>query len=424
MKTFTLLVFSHPHLKYVQSLVSFSDAVIMSDTTFETLEEFLECVHIFVLTCPLTDKYSKQHVTSTLRNGLQIAEEIGCDRVFVIGDVHLLNDSLRSPYLSTIYISSDNTLAIKPPNIVSTITIRKDTVSFLKHILARHEEFQYLDLIREVLTTGSLRKTRNGNVKSVFGKQLTFDLTRFPLYTTKKMFLRGIFEELKFFLLGYTDSKLLEQKGVNIWKGNTSREFLDTLGFTHRREGDMGPMYFFNVLHYGTEYIDCETDYQNRGFNQFEYVLHQLRTDPNSRRIIFTTYNPLNAHQGVLFPCHGLLTQFYVEDQRLSCSVTLRSNDLICGNPFNVASYALLVYIMCQLLDNKYQPGKLILHLNDVHIYEPHFDVAKEQLCREPYPFPRLSFRKQFFSVQELNWEDIILEEYQSYPSFKVHMIP
>ena len=414
---------------FFKTLTTFSEtsknAVIMGLNTFNALGVLSDRIVIVVTATSLHVNHRFLHVTSRLNNALQIAGEIGCDRVFVVGGRQLFQTALQSSYLECIYqlsatgVSSNKLLTPVPPG---ASEIRLPT--HVKYLLPLHEEFQYLHLLRRVLTDGSTRKTRNGVVRSLFGEQLTFDLQHFPLYTTKKMFLRGVFEELKFFLLGCTNSKILEEKGVNIWQANTSRHFLDSMGFPDRKEGDMGPMYFFNVLHYGADYVDCDTDYSGQGYNQFEYVLHQLRTDPHSRRILFTTFNPLNAQRGVLYPCHGLITQFYVEADKLSCSVTIRSNDLICGNPFNVASYALLVYIMCQLLDNIYQPGKLIMFINDAHIYEQHLEVAHQLLTREPYPFPTLSFRKPIHTVADMEWSDVILSNYRCHPPMKVNMVP
>jgi len=302
---------------------------------------------------------------------------------------------------------------------------------FLEKANKKTDENQYLDLLRKIIETGHRRLTRNGYTYSLFGEQLTFDLSRFPLYTTKKMFMRGIFEELKMFLLGKTDSKYLESKGVNIWRLNTTREFLDSVNLKHYREGDLGSMYFFNVKHFGAKYLGCDKDYTNEGYDQFKYVMDLLKKDPYSRRCIFTTFNPLNVNEGVLYPCHGLLCQFYVEDEhRLSCSMTMRSNDVLCGNPFNVSSYALLVYIMCELLNNdeeyegpKFKPGKLVMFMNDVHLYEEQLEQAKEQLRREPFEFPTLKFKKTFKVIEDLEWEDVLIEGYKSHEAIKVTMI-
>jgi thymidylate synthase len=302
-----------------------------------------------------------------------------------------------------------------------------------------HDEYQYLDLLQKIIETGHKRQTRNAITYSIFGEKLEYDLSEsFPILTTKRVFLRGVFEELKFFLLGKTDSKWLEERAVNIWKPNTTREFLDSVGLNHYREGTMGPMYFYNVFHYGHPYEGPDADYTNKGFDQFEYVMNLLKTDPYSRRIIMTTYNPLVAREGVLFPCHGLTIQFYVSETvndnktvySLSCSMLQRSIDHACGLPFNLSSYSLLVYIICEFLNNdstytglRFVPGKLIMFLNDLHLYEEHLNQSKEQLKRTPFPFPKLQFKKKFSKIEELEFDDIELVNYQCHPTIKYQMI-
>lgn len=182
------------------------------------------------------------------------------------------------------------------------------------------EEMQYLNLLNDIITKGHYRQTRNSKTWSLFGCNMKFDLSdgKFPLLTTKKMFLRGIFEELKFFLLGFTDTKLLEEKGVNIWKGNTCKEFIESLKLPYR-EGDMGPMYGFQLRHFGAEYEGCEYNYDNKGVDQFKMVLDTLKKDKFSRRIMMTTFNPSQVQLGVLPPCHGITIQFGIKGENGLC---------------------------------------------------------------------------------------------------------
>lgn len=300
-----------------------------------------------------------------------------------------------------------------------------------------HEEYQYLDLLQKIIDKGHKRQTRNAITYSLFGEKLEYDISEFfPISTTRQMFFRGIFEELKFFLLGKTDTKWLEERGVNIWKGNTSREFLDSVGLTEYREGTMGPMYFYNVFHYGHPYEGPDADYNTnyKGFNQFEYVMNLLKTDPYSRRIIFTVYNPVIAHLGVLFPCHSLLCQFYVEEgHKLTVSMTQRSNDLCVANNFNCCSYSLLVYIMCELLNNdesyvgqKFSPGRVIMNINDAHIYSDHLENAKIQISRKPLHPPKLRFKKKIMKLEDIEhfeFTDIEMIDYQCHSPLKFQMI-
>jgi dihydrofolate reductase/thymidylate synthase len=295
-----------------------------------------------------------------------------------------------------------------------------------------HEEYQYLNILQELIDHGDKRKTRNAITYSMFGKKMEFDLSKgFPLITTKKVFMRGVFEELVFFLKGDTNTLHLEQKGVNIWRQNTSREFLDSVGLKDYAVGDMGNMYGFIFKYYAADYKGCDVNYTGQGIDQIDYCLDLLKKDPYSRRIIMTSYDVSKAPKGCLFPCHGLCIQWYVEKgHRLSCSMTQRSVDWGCGLPFNLASYSLWIHIFCELLNNdikytgpKFIPGKLIMFFNDLHIYEEHIDLLKEQIKREPYHFPQLSFKKKFTNISQLEWTDINLENYKSHPAIPLKMV-
>jgi thymidylate synthase len=292
------------------------------------------------------------------------------------------------------------------------------------------EELNYLQLMEDSIIKGDYRSTRNGNTYSLFGKSLEFDIQHsFPLLTTKKVFFRGIIEELLFFLHGKTDSKILEQKSINIWKPNTTKEFIASRKLNYR-EGDMGPMYGFNWLHFGAKYEGCDSDYTGVGFNQLEMVLKLLKEDPTSRRIMMTTYNPMTAEEGVLYPCHGIVVQFYVNIQNdsndipihyVSCSMTQRSADIACGVPYNIASYAALVCIICKYLGSNYKPDRLIINLGDVHLYEEHIREALIQIKREPKQFPKLEINK-FEKIEELTYEHFNLIDYNCHEPIKFVM--
>lgn len=333
----------------------------------------------------------------------------------------------------------------------------------------------YLDILKELVYEAkkTLKEGRNGKTYSVFGKQLKFNLkNQLPIVTTKKVFFRGIIEELLFILNGKTNTKELESKKVNIWKQNTSREFLDKIGKNYE-EGEMGPMYGYNIRYYGKPYPDKQplnVD-QQPYFDQLQNVINLLINDPNSRRIIYTTYNPLNSEQGVLYPCHGLIVQFYVtivgDVRYVKLHVYQRSADILLGLPFNITSYAVLAYILCDHInaiisdkkesgsniksgdsggagrsvdsgagssiasstsgvygnrsadcksidgDDKiiYKPDELIISLGDVHLYEEHLEAAKLQLTRQPFILPTLSI-KPFKAIEELTYDHFILNNY------------
>ena len=271
-------------------------------------------------------------------------------------------------------------------------------------------ELQYLSLLSEVYYFGNYTTGRNGLVKSLFGKNLTFNLTKeFPLLTTKKMFLRGIVEELLFFIKGQTDSKILEAKGVHIWKMNTEET-----------NGLMGPMYGSQWRHFNAplENFNPETSIYEGGFDQFIDVIHKLKTDPKSRRILMTTFNPAQAKDGVLYPCHSIVNQFYVDGEYLDMTCYNRSSDLFLGLPFNIASSSLLLMIIAQHSDLKLKPRFLHLYLGDCHIYESHDVAVMTQLSRVPKKPPTMNL-----SPDISKFEDFHLQEYESYPTIKVDMV-
>ncbi len=287
------------------------------------------------------------------------------------------------------------------------------------------EEQGYLDLLQEILEKGDYRQTRNGATYSLFGRTLRFNLKhQFPLLTTKKMFFRGIIEELLFFLRGNTNSKLLEQKNINIWKGNTSKEFIQSRNLPYE-EGDMGPMYGFQWLHFNAKYEGMNKNYKGEGYNQLEKVIELLKNDPYNRRILMTTYHPSMAEEGVLYPCHGIVTQFYCREENgkkmISCYTYLRSNDMFLGSPFNIASYAALVYILCEYLGDEYQPDELIMGIGDCHIYEEHVEQCREQIKRKPKLFPQMKIEMKG-EIQDLEFSHFELSNYDFHPTIKADM--
>lgn len=299
-------------------------------------------------------------------------------------------------------------------------------------MLTNPEEQQYLNLLNEIITKGHYRPTRNSNTWSLFGKTMEFDLNKgFPLLTTKKVFFRGVFEELLFFLKGDTNAKHLSDNGVKIWEGNTSREFLDKNGLGHYEVGDMGGMYGYNFLHFGYPYAGMNTNYDQKGFNQIEYCLKLLKTDPYSRRILLTSFNPSTANTGVLYPCHSIVIQFYVDgDNKLSASCYNRSQDFLLGNPFNLCSTSLLIHMFCEVINNdpnyignKLLPGRLLMNMGDVHIYQDHYSESIRQILRDPHPFPQIKFNRKVTDLIEFKFTDIELIDYTSYPNIPAKMV-
>jgi len=310
------------------------------------------------------------------------------------------------------------------------IELKNDEVLFINN--QNKEEQEYLNVMTDLLINGTKTETRNGVTFSKFGTSLEFDLKNgYPLLTTKKMFFKGVCEELLFFLRGDTNSKHLEEKGIKIWEKNTDRKFLDSMGFTEREEGDMGPMYGFQWRHFNANYTGCESDYNGKGLDQLSYVLNELKTNPHSRRIIMTTYNPLQAKDGVLFPCHGISIQFNVTEVDDSYIVNLsqnqRSADYFLGLPFNIASYALLLELVCHQLnretDKKYVPGKIVLFLGDYHIYDTHRNQCIRQIQRYPMRFPRIKLNPTKTKLEDFELGDFEIIDYNSYPGILAEMV-
>lgn len=291
------------------------------------------------------------------------------------------------------------------------------------------EEQNYLDLVKHILENGNNKSDRTGiGTKSIFGAQLRFSLEngKIPLITTKKIFIKGVIEELLFFIRGERDTKKLESKGVNIWKGNTSREFLDKRGLSHYKEGDMGPMYGVLWRNFGQKSSCCHCDFDGcqdgNGIDQLSNCLELIKTDPDSRRIIVTAHDPTVTKDSVLYCCHNYF-QFYVNDGKLSCHFLMRSNDLILGAGFNFASYAILTHLMAKASGLK--TGELIYSVGDVHVYNNTVEGVKLQLSREPYPFPTLKINKEISSIKDmesLEFSDFEIENYIHHPAIKMEM--
>ncbi|KAI0249623.1 thymidylate synthase [Lactifluus subvellereus] len=295
-----------------------------------------------------------------------------------------------------------------------------------------HDELQYLNLIRTVLDTGELRpdRTGTGTISLFAPPSLRFSLANstLPLLTTKRTFLRGIIEELLWFTKGQTDSTLLSTKGVKIWDGNGSKEFLEKRGLGHRRAGDLGPVYGFQWRHFGADYVDADADYSGKGVDQLRDVIRKIKEDPTDRRIIMSAWNPADIPLMALPPCH-MMCQFYVHlppqdtptaARRLSCLMYQRSADLGLGIPFNIASYALLTHMIARVTDT--EPHELIIQLGDAHVYRDHVDALNVQLPRQPRAFPTLRWSRDIIDIEDFTYEDFIVEGYDPHPAIAMKM--
>ncbi|KAM6900560.1 thymidylate synthase [Xenentodon cancila] len=279
----------------------------------------------------------------------------------------------------------------------------------------------YLDLVEYIMQIGRKKGDRTGTgVISVFGAQVRYSLRdQFPLLTTKRVFWKGILEELLWFIKGSTNAKELSEKGVKIWDANGSRAFLDNLGFTDREEGDLGPVYGFQWRHYGAEYKDMQTDYTGQGVDQLQNIIDTIKKNPEDRRIIMCAWNPKDLPLMALPPCHALC-QFYVCDGELSCQLYQRSADMGLGVPFNIASYALLTYMIAHITGLK--AGDFVHTLGDAHVYLNHIEPLREQLKREIRPFPKLRIKRKVERIDDFCAEDFEICDYNPHPTIKMQM--
>lgn len=294
--------------------------------------------------------------------------------------------------------------------------------SFLpKMIFEKHEEYMYLKLVQEILSDGTSKDDRTGTgTLSKFGCQMRFNLRRtFPLLTTKKVFWRGVVEELLWFLSGSTNAKVLQERGIHIWDGNASRDYLDSVGLTGREEGDLGPVYGFQWRHFGARYTDMHADYTGQGFDQLLDVIDKIKNNPDDRRIILSAWNPSDLKLMALPPCH-MFAQFYVANGELSCQMYQRSADMGLGVPFNIASYALLTCMIAHVCD--LFPGDFVHVLGDAHVYRTHIRPLQEQLQKLPKPFPILKINPEKKNIDSFVAADFELMGYDPHEKIEMKM--
>ena len=257
---------------------------------------------------------------------------------------------------------------------------------------------QYLDLLQHILDTGVQKHDRTGTgTISCFGYQMRFDLQKgFPLVTTKKVHTKSIIHELLWFLKGETNINYLKENGVSIWN-----EWA-------KENGELGPVY-------GKQWRSWEGK-DGRVVDQVSDLVKQIKTNPDSRRLIVSAWNVTELSEMALMPCHTLF-QFYVANGKLSCQLYQRSADVFLGVPFNIASYALLTLMIAQVCD--LEPGEFVHTFGDVHIYNNHIEQVKLQLSRTPFPLPTMKLNPSVKNIFDFKFEDFTLENYQSHPAIK-----
>ena len=286
-----------------------------------------------------------------------------------------------------------------------------------------HPEYQYLNLIRNIINNGDEISGRNGKIKSVFGNTMKFSLKNntIPILTTKKMAWKTCLKELFWFIDGNTDNKSLKKENVTIWNKNASRQFLDSRNLNYR-EDDLGPVYGHQWRFFNAEYDSCESSYENKGVDQLQNIIDKLQhpEEKYSRRLIMSAWNPCQLNEMALPPCH-VLSQFSVNSKNeLSCALYQRSGDMGLGIPFNIASYSFLTHILAKHCGLK--PKEFIHFIGDAHIYDAHQKALEIQILHEPYNFPKIEINQKHENINNYSISDINIYNYKHHKNIKMEM--
>lgn len=438
------------------------NAVIMGRKTFESIGKPLnDRINVVISTTMTPMNSTNSHeskesvaVFKTIELALEwLNNHKQLDRISVIGGAQIYNSFLHNPTLRSLVTGVYTTVfyteypsdtyfdvgTLKTHFDLSQHAIDRDikiyttnnvvetvTLEFAYYTRKNYEEMAYLNLLRKIIENGiprNFERTSIGTMAS-FGERLEFDLSRgFPLMTSRRTPFKTIARELLWFLSGSTDASVLQNQGVQIWNGNTSREFLNKRGLEHLPEGDLGSGYGFQWRHFGATYVNCKTDYTGKGIDQIQQAIDLILHDPESRRIIVTAWNPAQETSTALMPCHCFF-QFFVDTSvtpnRLDCMLYQRSCDLVLGVPFNIASYSLLTYMIASVTGKT--PGRFIHIMGDSHVYKNHLNGVKELLTRTPTTFPKLTLTHVPSTVFDFKEEYFVLENYRPLPPIKFDM--
>ena len=402
--------------------------VLNNDETIETIYIIGGTrLYKYFIDWGLFDEIYLSHISCEVEHGDTFFPKIPSSQYDYQLVSELKNISARQLNVPNAQINIDYTvfkLVNKYSNSLIKTQYFKNLLTSETHTLS--QEYQYLDLMRDILHRGEQRTSRNAETISLFGVKMTYDISEsFPLLTTKRMYWKGILHELLWFIGARTNSKELEEVGVNIWRGNSTREYLDSIGLNHYKGGECGPIYGFQWRHFNAKYIDSDTDYTGQGVDQLQNIINLIKTNPKSRRMYMTGWNPCQLPEMALPPCH-ISYQFYVRElggeTYLDCMMYQRSGDVFLGVPFNIGSTATLTYILAKLTG--ILPGKITIVIGDAHIYASHTEQVKKQLARAPKPFPTLSFTRDIDDINDLKYSDFKLEDYKCHPSIRAEMVP
>ncbi len=417
------------------------NAVIMGRKTYESIGHPLPSRHNIVVSSTDIDGVK---TVRTIEDGVAYAQSLNVKYLWVCGgamiyDYFMNNYTIDGFSITEIPYQKCDTF-IKTDIYEYLINYKKQFKTKIRgndiiiRMYSRHNityrtvDDDYLDLITRIMDNGERRETRNGETLSVFSEKISVDLRKgFPLLTTKKMFYNGIIHELLWFIKGNTDSRILEEKGVKIWSGNTSKEFLEANGLPYE-EGIGGPIYGYMWRRFGEKYKyrvgeeEKETAGLEKGVDQLKNIVDEIRKNPTSRRLFMSAWNPCQLDQMCLPPCH-VSYQFYVRNGELECQMYQRSADVFLGLPFNIASVALLTHLIASVCG--LGVGNIHIVIGDAHIYKEHIDAVKIQLGRrnERYILPSLRLKRKAHEVWDYNFEDIEIVDYESAPAIKARML-
>ena len=286
----------------------------------------------------------------------------------------------------------------------------------------RHPERQYLSLIRRIIQNGNIENGRNGKTYVSIGEMMRFSLKKntIPLLTTKRVAWKTCLRELLWFVRGQTDNNILLKNNVTIWNDNATIGRQSSHGIFPKN--DLGPIYGHQWRHFNAPYLSCKNDYSGKGVDQIQNIIDALKDEKerNSRRLIISSWNPLQLGQMALPPCH-ILAQFHVTNKKqLSCSLYQRSGDIGLGIPFNIASYSFLTHLLAHHCD--LQAHEFIHFIGNAHIYDDHKEALQTQISRIPKPFPKITISNKYNTIEEYDIKDVAISDYTYHPSIKMKM--
>ena len=452
-------------MKSITTAPGLKNGLLMGRKTFKSIGRVLPNRENIIVTSQKLD--STAHIVESISDGIEKGRELELDILWVFGGATIYDAFLEDLQFSKLidgfiitttperscdtfiksniyeFIEQCQYTRMFSPRVLERVmdgvyelsiysrlpSLRQEWTPIVRSLEGNSIDKSYLELVKRILSQGSKRDTRNGATISKFGENISFDLAEgFPLLTTKKVFFNGVIRELLWFIKGDTDARHLEANNVTIWSGNTSKEFLEKNGLPYE-EGIGGPIYGYQWRRFGQEYSYKDKNGQlqttpgvKHGVDQLQFIIDELRANPTSRRLFMSSWNPNQLSQMCLPPCH-ISYQFYVENGRLSCMMVQRSADVFLGLPFNIASVALLVHLVANIVG--LEPGKIYISIGDAHIYEDHLEPIRVQLGRSgmDYDLPKIILKRKPMKIEEYEFEDVEIVNYKSHPMIKAKML-